>query len=117
MDRQPVVGKRGHAQTGPAGRIELLDHRLHVARRLVGQHVAAGGRDGDDLPLGLEQGQRHGDGIIDAGIDVQDDFLGDHPCFPSERSAAVSGASNAAQAHGSQPDLLAARGRLGAPGL
>ncbi len=77
VDRQSVVGRRGGADAGQSRRIELLDDRLDVARGQLGRYVAAHGGDGHDLQARIEQGQANGDRVIDAGIAIENHFLGD----------------------------------------
>ena len=82
-EQVPAIGPqhlvvRGSAQSRPAGRIELLDDRLHVRRRLLGRHRAAGGRDGDHFQRRIAERHAQGHGVVDAGIYVEDYFSG-HP--------------------------------------
>ena len=64
------------AEARPARRVELLDDRLYVERRLLGRDRAAGGGDGQHIQRGVFQRQAQGHGVIDAGVDIEDDFSG-----------------------------------------
>ena len=115
MDRQSVVGQRGHAQARPARRVELFDNRLHVARRLVGHHVAAGGGDGDDFPLGLERANVIATASSMPGSTSKMTFLVIIPA--SQASCFRRRGSGATQCHASArlpAGLARRRGRLGA---
>ena len=76
IDRQAVVGLGGGPQPRPARRIELLDDRLHVPRGLGRRDVAADGRHGHDVQLGVRQRQAQRHRVVDARIDVEDHLPG-----------------------------------------
>jgi hypothetical protein len=69
------IGRTGHADPRPTGRIELLDNRLHVARGLIRWDVAPHGRDRDNFHQRVEQGQAEGHCVVDP-LDFQDTALG-----------------------------------------
>lgn len=76
-----VVGRSGVARRSGAdarvfGRIELLDAGLDVAGRLFGGDVALNGGDGDDFEPRVKEGECEGEGVVDSGIAVDDDFSG-----------------------------------------
>ena len=52
LHRQADLGRRGLAQPRPARRVELLDDRLDVERRLLGRDIAADRRDGQHFDAG-----------------------------------------------------------------
>src|SRR3954447_22075750 len=70
---QHLVG-RGGAQARPTRWIELLNDRLHVGRRLLGRHGAAGGSYGDHFQRRIAKCHAQGHGIVDAGVHVEDYF-------------------------------------------
>ena len=69
------VGRR-RPEPGETGRIEERDEGLHVRRRLRGGHASPRGGDGEDVEAGVEQRQRQGHGIVDPGVDVEDQLAG-----------------------------------------
>ena len=63
-----VLDRQGGAQARPARRVDLLDENVDVACRLFGGDVAGGGRQADHLQFRIAQGQRSGEGAVDAGV-------------------------------------------------
>jgi hypothetical protein len=76
------IGRR-RSQPGKPRRIEERDERLDIGRRLVRRHAPTGGRHRQDVEAGVEEGDRQRNGIVDAGIDVQDQLARQrwHPDF------------------------------------
>ena len=64
------VGRR-RAEAGQLRGVEEGDERLDVCRRLLGSHASPGGRHRQDIEAGVEEGDGQRDGVIDAGINVQ----------------------------------------------
>ena len=75
VGRACVAGRSG-ADARVLGRIELLDAGLDVARREFGGDVALDGGDGDDFEPWVKEGEGEGEGVVDSGIAVDDDFSG-----------------------------------------
>ena len=70
---QHLVGVRG-ASPRPARRVQLLDNRLHVQRRPVGRNDSPRCSDSDNVQRWVIQSQAQRNGIINAGINVENDF-------------------------------------------
>ena len=64
------VGRR-RAEPGQLRGVEEGDERLDVCRRLLGRHASPGGGHRQDIEAGVEEGDGQRDGVIDAGINVQ----------------------------------------------
>lgn len=74
-----IVGGGGRANSGKAGRIELLDERLDVQRGVLGGDISRHSRDGNDLQTRIKE--RHGqcDGVVDPRIAVDNHFASHVP--------------------------------------
>ena len=68
------IDRQGSAQTRPTRRIEVLDENMDIPRGLLGRDVAGRGRQADQLQLRIEQGQRHRERAINAGVGHDNEF-------------------------------------------
>lgn len=54
----------------------MLDASLDVFRSHLGRDIALNGSDSDDFEPRIKKGEGKGEGVVDSGIAVDDDFSG-----------------------------------------